>query len=214
MLSDLADLGGLTTSLVHDDPERNLSALADRIDANATRLLERAAKAASAGGSDETYSWVVQGVRLPVAELLCHSLNEALVHGFDLAQASDQTWVIERRHAALVCSGFLVPVINQLDPRTLIDQKAGAGLRACYDVRLRSGDQAYFIVDNGTLSVGTPSANKHRKVDCHLLADPAALLLVLWGRIGKLKPILKGQLVAWGRRPWLAFALTRVARLP
>jgi len=42
------------------------------------------------------------------------------------------------------------------------------------------------------------------RVDCHILASPVALLLVLYGRISQWGPIAKGQLFTWGRRPWRA----------
>jgi hypothetical protein len=38
-------------------------------------------------------------------------------------------------------------------------------------------------------------------------ADPAALLLVLYKRRSQWPAIARGKLLAWGRRPWLAFSL-------
>jgi hypothetical protein len=40
-------------------------------------------------------------------------------------------------------------------------------------------------------------------IDCHLWADPVALMLVVYGRIGQWGPIARGRLLAWGRKPWL-----------
>jgi hypothetical protein len=45
-------------------------------------------------------------------------------------------------------------------------------------------------------------------------ADPWSFLLVLYGRSGPLKPALTGRILAWGRRPWLAFTLPTLFRKP
>ena len=37
-------------------------------------------------------------------------------------------------------------------------------------------------------------------------ADPVALLFVVYKRRSQWPAIFTGQLVAWGRRPWLAFS--------
>ena len=50
--------------------------------------------------------------------------------------------------------------------------------------------------------------------DCRISADSAAFLLVAYGRIGQLGPILRGQLIAWGRRPWTALRLNSFIRNP
>ena len=38
--------------------------------------------------------------------------------------------------------------------------------------------------------------------------------LVAYGRVGQLGPILRGQLIAWGRRPWAALRLNSFIRNP
>jgi hypothetical protein len=43
--------------------------------------------------------------------------------------------------------------------------------------------------------------------DVSISADPAALLLVLYKRRSQWPAIARGKLLAWGRRPWLAFSL-------
>ncbi|CAN5189865.1 hypothetical protein BH18ACT4_BH18ACT4_02820 [soil metagenome] len=42
-----------------------------------------------------------------------------------------------------------------------------------------------------------------RRADCHLWVDPAPFLLVAWGRKSQWEAVFRGQIVAWGRRPWL-----------
>ena len=51
-------------------------------------------------------------------------------------------------------------------------------------------------------------------VDCHVSADPVALLLVSYGRQSQWVPALTGKLLAWGRKPWLGLRLTRYLVTP
>jgi hypothetical protein len=51
-------------------------------------------------------------------------------------------------------------------------------------------------------------------VDCHVSADPVALLLVAYGRRSQWGPIVTGKLVAWGRKPWLGPRLVRYLVTP
>jgi len=94
----------------------------------------------------------------------------------------------------------MIPVLRSLDPRALVDEAEAAGLRAIYDVRLRGGARLDFVFDDGALHIEPPAG---RRVDCHLSVDPAAMLLVGWGRRSQWPAIAKGQFVAWGRKPWL-----------
>jgi hypothetical protein len=83
----------------------------------------------------------------------------------------------------------------------MVDQRRAAGLHACFDVRLRGGRSTVIAIDHGALSIDPPAA---RQVDCHLSADPAAMLLVMYGRRTLWSAVGRGQIIAWGRRPWLA----------
>ena len=68
-----------------------------------------------------------------------------------------------------------------------------------------------MVFDGGTFSVEeTPQG----KVDCHLSVDPTAFLLVAWARISQWSAIPKGQLFAYGRKPWLGLQLRSWLRNP
>jgi hypothetical protein len=103
----------------------------------------------------------------------------------------------------------LLPVV----PHYLVTERA-RGRPVRYDIRLRSepAARAVFTVADGTLTIAAPTA--HQRADCHLSADPWAALLVLYGRTGPVKPALAGRILAWGRRPWLAFTLPALIRKP
>lgn len=143
------------------------------------------------------------GITLPLAAFTGHLLNETVVHGYDIARAAKRPWQINPTHAVLVMDRFFLPLIQGADLRKLVNADTAAGVHATFDVRIRGASRFrfYFVFDNGALRVETPSA---RRIDCHLSADAAAFLLVFWNRQSQWQAIAKGQLMAWGRSPWLA----------
>ncbi len=206
VLTDLWALGNLTKALVEGETTRDLGELADRIDATVARFLTIVGEAEE----DGVRTWLVEGVDVPLSMLTCQMLNELVVHGRDIALADGVAWPIERRHAALILTGFLFPSMANMG-RVLVDQEAAAGVKATIDVRLRGGGRAVLRFDDGDLNVEpTPTG----PVDCHLSVDPVAFMLVGWGRIGQWPAILKGQLLAWGRKPWLGLKLSQLLRNP
>jgi len=206
LLDDIWDLSGLSSVLVGGETTRNLAGIADRIDVAVTQVLA----VLPVTGGEETRPWLVQGVELPLAALACEVLNELVVHGRDVALAEGVDWPVDRSSAALVLDGFLFPALDVLG-RSMVDQKAAAGVRACFDVRLRGGGGVSLCFDDGDLTVTRAAVGP---VDCHLSVDPAAFLLVSWGRVGQWPAIARGQLLAWGRRPWLGLRLRALLRNP
>jgi hypothetical protein len=62
---------------------------------------------------------------------------------------------------------------------------------------------------------GVPSpARSIDAIACRISADPAAHLLVTYGRAGPLGPALRGKITAGGRKPWLGLRLPRLFRQP
>lgn len=207
-IGDVWELADLTMGGVKADPERNPAVLADRIEARTAAFLENAA---AAGTADDRRAWLVEGTFLPLPTFTCHLLNEAIMHGHDIAKAEGRPWPIDPAHAALVFEGFIWPIIAALDPRAMVDQAKAAGVRATYDIRMRGASSYHLTFDDGTLSIDPPSS---RRVDCHISADPAALLLVAWNRQSQWTAIAKGKLVAWGRKPWLGPRFRALMRNP
>lgn len=207
LIGDVWELGGVTALGVDSDPERGPDVLADRIEARAAAFLDEAATHTA----DEQRAWLVEGTTLPLPTFTCHLLNEAIVHGGDIARAEGRPWPVKADHAALVFDGFILPVFAALDPRAMVHQENAAGLRATFDLRLRGGRSYYFVFDDGALSVEPPSS---RRVDCHISADPAALLMVAWARQSQWEAIAKAKLVAWGRKPWLGPRFRSLLRNP
>jgi len=203
LIDDISGLASLTTVMVAGEGRRTLAEVADRIDASTARFLA-AMDAAERRGDDDARSWMVRGTVLRPSNLTCHILNELTVHGLDIARAEGVPWPIDRSHANLIVQGFLFPSLGVMG-RSMVDQDTARGVRARMQIHLRGGGgSACLRFDDGNLTVEPVAAGP---VDCHLSVDPAAFLLVAWARIGQTQAILRGQLLAWGRRPWLGLQM-------
>ena len=207
VIRDMWDLEKLTNQGVRADQERCPRAIADRIEARAEKYLDECAGA----DPSEPGPWFVEGTSVPRDTLTYHLLNETLVHTYDIAKASKQSFRIEPSYAAMALSRFVIPVLQANDPRTFVNGKKAARVRATYDLRIRGGDSFHFIFNDGELTIVDPAA---RPVDCHISADPVALLLVVFGRQSQWPAITKGKLMAWGRKPWLGPRLNGLVRNP
>lgn len=196
VITDVQDLANITREATTAEPERDPRIHADRIERRAADFL------ASLDDDDVATPrpWLVEGIEVPVQVLLCHLLNETVVHGRDLAQAAGRPWPIERRTANIVVDGFVLAVISRLGADA-VDPRTAGGLRATFDLRLRGGSRHHLRFHDGDLDIGPPADGP---VDCHVLADPVSFLLVAWGRRSLGAAVVRGHLLAWGRRPWLA----------
>lgn len=208
LLEDISGLPMLSRVMIEGEGRRPLPELADRIDASVARFL--AAMEAAAANGDSAATWMIQGSEMPLSALTCHVLNELTVHGLDVARAEGVPWPIDRADAALILQGFVFPALHTLGRAMVVQEKAG-DRRARFEVRLRGDGRAWAFFDKGDFSVeGSPQG----PVDCHLSVDPEAFLLVAWGRINQWQAIPKGQLLAWGKKPWLGLQLRSWLRNP
>jgi uncharacterized protein (TIGR03083 family) len=199
-VSDIAggSLTGTNATRLGAEPERHLPALVSRLRAAASTLLD-----ATAGRNrDELVSW--NGQPLALADMLGIGLGEYVLHGRDIARALGRRWDIRRDDARLILAAAL-PLLP-----LLVDPTATAGVRARYDLRVRGGTRVVVTIQEGELAV----SHDREPVDCHVSADPVALLLVAYGRRTQWVPILTGKLLAWGRKPWLGLRLVRYLVAP
>jgi len=207
VIPDMWDNADLNARALKSDAERDLAVLADRLEKQTQEYFAECAK----HSPDELRAWTVEGTTVPLSALTCNLLSETIMHGYDIARAAGRKWRIEPAHAAMVIQQFFVPVMQTCDPRTFVNAEKAAGLQATYQLHLRGDDRLNCIFDDGSLTVEEPST---RRVDCHILADPAAFFLVFWQRQSQWNAIAKGQLIAWGRKPWLGPKFRSLIRNP
>jgi uncharacterized protein (TIGR03083 family) len=192
MNDDLIAVGG----------EATMPMLAERIRAAAADYLA----AASLRPAGSTVSWHT-GLTLPVSSLLAISVGEATVHGLDIATVTRAPWPVPSSWARTVFHGVL-PVL----PYYLRSDRA-AGRHQRFDVRLRGpgSDRTLFTIADATLRISAPDGGP---VDCHISAQPWAMVQVLYARLGPVRAAANGRITAWGRRPWLALQLPSLFRKP
>jgi hypothetical protein len=121
-------------------------------------------------------------------------LGEQLIHGLDISRTAKVPWTISAADAFLVIPGVLSVAPQYLRPRRAV------GVRISFELRMRGGASYRMAVDDG-MAVVTAAGEK---ADCVITADPVAFLLLGYGRISQLSPVLRGQLRPGGRKPWLA----------
>jgi hypothetical protein len=207
MIPNMWDNADMNALALKSDTERGLAVLADRIEERAKEYFGECA----GHSPDEPRPWIVEGTTVPLSALTCNLLNETIMHGYDIAHAAGRKWRIESTHAAMVIRQFFVPVIQTADSRTFVNAEKATGLQATYQMHLRGGGRLNWIFDNGSLRLEEPPA---RQVDCHISADPAAFFMVFWQRQSQWNAIAKGQIVAWGRKPWLGLKFRSLMRNP
>lgn len=132
-------------------------------------------------------------------------LYEPIIHGHDLAMTLGRPWPITPGHVALIMWG-LAPVLHGG-----VVMENARGFTATYQVRLRGQGTYTFRFEDGALTVGGPHEGR---IDCRISADPATYLLVASGRLGRISPALRGQMIVYGRRPWLAARFVRLLEAP
>jgi uncharacterized protein (TIGR03083 family) len=179
--------------------DRDMSRLADSILAATQEFVE-----AAAGRPDSDSALVSNGMTITVPVMTAALLGEHVIHGLDITRAAGLPWAIASEDAKLVLAGVLAMAPEY------VDRKAAMGRHVSYELRLRGGPGYRLSFDDGTLTV----TETGQKADCVISADPVAFLLVGFGRAGQWGQIIRGKMVAGGRKPWLGFSFGRLLVSP
>lgn len=123
-------------------------------------------------------------------------LGELNLHAVDLARTQGMTHTIKSDDALLVIAGLL-PILP-----TFVHPDRARTFRGTFKLVPRGGTPLLLSFIEGQLVV-TQARREADSADCTITADPAAFLLVGYGRTSIWGPILRGKLFATGRKPWL-----------
>ena len=186
----LAATNAATMDMVdHTDAGR----IAELITAGTQRFLRLAAVAVPELECETP--WYGAGRTRTVDCLTALALGELTVHGRDIAIGTARRWPISAAHAKLIV-GTVCPNMSPL----VVRPEACHGAPTTFEVRLRGNGPRYVIrVANGAADVRAAGG----PVDCVISADPVTFLLVVYGRMPVGRALLRGGIVATGRRPWL-----------
>lgn len=171
-----------------EDPERNPSVLADRLETGVRELVSYARTV-----DDNPAVAPFIGVEVPLSTLLAIELGEVLVHGYDIARAAGLPWTIEPSDALVAHREFLA-----LLPY-LLDKNRSAGARVNAELRIRGMEPVLVSVHDGTLELEKETS---QRVDFTMSVEPSVYLLMYFNRVDPLSQVLRGKLLVWGRRPW------------
>jgi uncharacterized protein (TIGR03083 family) len=191
--------------------ERDPARLADRVVPAVDAFI---AAAAEHPAGDPVVA--ANGVAMTMPTMTAALLGEQLIHGLDIARAAKMPWRITREDALLVIAGVMAMVPDY------IDRVEAAGRHIRYELRLRGGPRYRLAIDDGKATLGEPDGadgpdgpdGPDGAVDCRIVADPVAFLLVGYGRTGQIGQILRGKIIAIGRKPWLGFSFGKLITGP
>jgi hypothetical protein len=181
-------------------PERGL----DEITAALSEATSALHDAWSRHAPDDVLAWHGD-LRLPLRGIAELVLGDVLVHGWDLSRVTKHDWTISRADALRALEGVI-----EVAPY-FVDTANASDFRGTYCIRLRGGATYAFAFDCGTLTV---NGNAAERVDCRIFADPRTFLLTTFGRLTPVKAAATGGVIAYGRRPGLAFRLVSLLRNP
>jgi uncharacterized protein (TIGR03083 family) len=192
-VADPRDLGALNDAQIEALAGLDMQALAARLRGDLTTL---AAQVRAYGGAPPSFTF--HGGEAVAADVaLGILLGELVVHGWDVASATGRPWPIDGGDVELLLEG-----VEAVLPGW-VDHEAAGDLTATFEVRLRGGGTHLWSFRGGRLQVGPAG----RRPDVRISSDPVALLLVFYRRQSQWRHIARGRMLAWGRRPWLAFTL-------
>jgi uncharacterized protein (TIGR03083 family) len=146
----------------------------------------------------DPYPWY-SGLILDVAAGTGIALAEVLVHGYDAARSIGERWRITAEDARVILRASLVLAPHYVDPRTT------RGTDVTYRLLVRGGPRVRMRIDDGTAVLEDADG----PADCTIRAEPAAFVLVSYGRLSRWRAAARGRLLATGRRPWRALAFSR-----
>lgn len=136
---------------------------------------------------------------------VCALICELMVHGDDIAQAIGARWDIDRAAAVLAAYSATAGLPLALDA----EAAANEDIRA--EIRLRGGAPfSIHIRDGRAWTEPGRASSPHVRV----WADPAAFVMVGFGRTPLLRVLLRGRILAWGRRPWCMLKVPKLLLSP
>lgn len=195
---DIDSRAKTNAAIIAEIQERDPTALAALIERDAPAM---AATFRAYGAKPISY---VFGTPASATTALAGIATEFLIHGWDIAQSVGVPWPIAPADAIVITRAgcevwpmFVAP--------------GAANFQGTYEFSLRGGPIITMSFSEGRLTVGEGKATRP---DCRISANPSSLLLSFYGRLGLWSPALKGQMLAYGRKPWLALRLPSLLRQP
>jgi uncharacterized protein (TIGR03083 family) len=198
---DMREIPETNAHFLSIEPERNIERLVPRFVAGLRSMEARFREM-----PDDFVVPFHADARFTPAQAMVMMSSELLIHGWDLAQVTGEEFVIDQQDACRI-----MYTITPLMANMLVED-AARGFVATYEICLRGGECLRLHFDDGELSVS--HVDPGGPADCRVDADPAAFLMMGYGRGSQLKPILTGKIRASGPKPWLAGKFDKLVHKP
>jgi len=182
-------LAAANAQLLAQDPERRGDRLAEAIVSKTEAFLDLVE------GQPASRSVLTPAGKMDMETLVSYALTHTVIHACAIARALRKRLPVTRAHVNLMMPFLTVGM------ESFVLKEKTKNLTASILLHLRGGPQVAVTFDRGVLHLDT---KPHRRVDCHIVADPVALFLVAMGLKKQWGPIATGKLMTWGTKPWLA----------
>ncbi|MFE5614423.1 maleylpyruvate isomerase family mycothiol-dependent enzyme [Streptomyces sp. NPDC056524] len=173
-----------------DFPERGAEPLAAMLVQQTDVFLDAVGRACAEGSAGRTLQTPLGPMDQDV--LAAYLLTHMLGHGYDLARGLRRPHMINEARVALC-----LPFLKTAMPRIAV----ASTLTARFTLRMRGGPAFGVSFTDGAVQV---LADPPEGSDCTILTEPVAFLLIALGRLGPWQAMVRGGVLAWGRKPWLA----------
>jgi uncharacterized protein (TIGR03083 family) len=194
-------LAAANAASLAERPERDPAVLAEEI---ARQAREFTAAAGPRVGTELVVSPLGE---MDLDTLGAYLLTHMLGHLYDIAIALGRPHQIDRQRV-----GLAMPFLWTVMPR-VTNARTAAGHNACYQLKMRGLGGLEFAV-TFTDGAAVVSQEPPRRPDCTILTEPVAFFLIALGRYSVTSALLRGKVLAWGRRPWLAAAFPALFSAP
>ena len=136
---------------------------------------------------------------MTIRQLAGFCIGEHEMHGIDLAAVVNRKWTIPAPSAAaFLHAGVSTTLPNWIDPAAAKDHCGR------YEILLRGGlGRLRVHFDDGRVV----EPDEPWKPETRLVADAPTLMRIIYGRQSQWSAIARGQLLAYGQRPWRALTL-------
>jgi mycothiol maleylpyruvate isomerase-like protein/SCP-2 sterol transfer family protein len=210
---DIADgmpspIGSMTKEALRDQNARRLGDIPESDPEKVAGLLTEAVagllEATACRSADQAVIFHA-GVTMDLAGLMCISLGEHLLHGYDIARAAGAPWPIDPLAAHLVLSGY------GRCYGSWVKGEAASGLTTSYRIKLRGGGDFTVRLSDGVCRTEPRDTGA---ADCTIAADPVAYLLVCSGRMTQWDAIALGLYRVEGPVPELGLTFMDLFAYP
>lgn len=130
---------------------------------------------------------------LAASGVLGVALNELSMHHRDMTAVTGETFEMSDRDVVITLHGMMPA------SEIFCDAAVARRIPGVYHLGLRDGPDWTISVASGLVTV---SEGRPVRADVRIVGRPLPMVLMSFGRTNPIGSVLRGEVLAWGRRPW------------